>query len=83
MKNLCYQPYNGRLFDADDKVTKTNKKAKKNDIVSMMLDLKKNHLIFLLNGKQIGNALTVKNGSYRAAASMCYPTDCIELLSNE
>merc|ERR1712228_182994 len=72
----------GLLYDADGNLTKTNAKAKKNDIVSMMLDLKKNLLQFLLNGKQIGNAMPVKNGSYRAAISLYYSDDSVELLSN-
>merc|ERR1712228_593280 len=81
LETLYY--YTGGLFyDADGKLTKTNAKAKKNDIVSMMLDLKKNLLQFLLNGKQIGNAMPVKNGSYRAAISLYYPDDSVELLAN-
>merc|ERR1712228_295883 len=81
LETLYY--YTGGLFyDADGKLTRTNEKAKKNDIVSMMLDLKKNLLQFLLNGKQIGNAMPVKNGSYRAAISLYYPDDSVELLAN-
>merc|ERR1712228_214761 len=77
---LCYHPYSGSFRDADGKLTETNGKAKNNDIVSMKLDLKKKQLMFLLNGKQIGNAMTVKNGSYRAAVSLYSPYDSIKLL---
>merc|ERR1712228_478860 len=70
LSTLCYYTCYGFLYDEDGNLTKTNEKAEKNDIVSMILDLNKNHLIFLLNGKQIGNPLTVKNGSYRAAVSL-------------
>merc|ERR1712228_248862 len=80
LETLCYNTYIGSLYDADGNRTKTNGKAKNNDIVSMKLDLNKNDLIFLLNGKQIGNAMTVKNGSYRAAVSMFDSYSSIELL---
>merc|ERR1712228_876739 len=80
LETLFYYTYGGYLYDADGKETKTNGKAKNNDIVVMKLDLEKNSLTFLLNGKQIGNAMAVKNGSYRAAVSLYYPRDSIELL---
>merc|ERR1712228_677877 len=80
LETLYYWPFYGDLYDANGKSTITNAKAKKNDIVSMILDLKKNHIKFLLNGKQIGNAMTVKNGSYRAAVTLHYSSDFIELL---
>merc|ERR1712228_380896 len=77
---LCYIPFYGSLYDADGNETKTNKYAKNNDIVSMKLDLNKCNLTFLLNGKQIGNPMPVKNGSYRAAVSLYYSASSIELL---
>merc|ERR1712228_163358 len=80
--NTLYYWTGGYLKDVDGNKTEINEKVQKNDIVSMILDLNNNHLIFLLNGKQIGNSLTVKNGSYRAAVSLAYSSDSIELLSD-
>merc|ERR1712228_421373 len=80
LKTLYYNSYSGFLYDAAGKKTKTNGQPKKNDILSIKLNLNKNQLTFLLNGKQIGNAMTVKNGSYRAAVTLYYSSDCIELL---
>merc|ERR1712228_976945 len=82
LDTLFYWPYWGFLYDADGKRIETNGKAKKNDIVVMILDLNQNKLKFMKNGKQIGPAMTVKNGSYRAAVSMFASSDSIELLSN-
>merc|ERR1712228_676330 len=82
LKTLFYNTCYGSFRDADGKFTETNEKAKNNDIVSMKLDLDSNKLKFLLNGKQIGNPMSVKNGSYRAAVSLLRAADSVELLSN-
>merc|ERR1712228_1057471 len=81
-QTLFYSPHYGCLYDADGNKTETNVCAEKNHIVSMKLDLENNKLKFMKNGKQIGNAMAVKNGSYRAAVSFYNSSDSIELLSN-
>eukprot|EP01084_Bolivina_argentea_P251370 421583_1 len=67
----CVKPW-GTTFHTDD-------------VITMILDLSKRSLHFLVNGKDQGtaykNILPVKTMKYRMAVSLSLPGDCVSLLS--
>ena len=67
---MIYEAHCGAIYDyvyaADGKRTKVEHALKDQDIVGVKVDFDKMHLLFFLDGEQVGPNIKIEKGKYRA-----------------